>query len=143
RLVRNAIEALRVRLPLLLTRSYELDALPAQGRVRVRGTLAAGQLRGRGVSVAIDLDPERTLSEGDGEVEIIGEVTSAPSARGYPAAPAPSGPGRGMLYIFRGRDRITRRLLVAASVELVAAAGMAFALVGLAVFAGWLYRLVR
>jgi hypothetical protein len=148
RLIANAVDALRTRLPVLLTRSFELDALPTEGRVRARGTLVAGDLlSGGGVSVALDVDPERTVIEGSDhvgtDVEVIGEVTRAPDAGGYRNAPSRIGPGRGMLYVFEGRDRVTRRLLSAAAIELSAAGGMVLATVGLLAFALLLQRWVR
>src|SRR5262249_36249683 len=91
RLFAHATDARRARLPLFMTRSFPLDALPPQGRVRVRGTLGEGkQLRGNGVRIAIDVDPERTIVEGGdpvGQVEIIGEIVSAPRGGSYRDAP--------------------------------------------------------
>ena len=139
RLIRNAMQAMRVRWPLFRTPKYELDALPAAGQVRIRGTLADGMLRGRGVQIAVDQDPERTIIEGNaaGEVELIGEIATS-AAGGYRDAPARIGPGNGLLYIFEGRDRVTGRLLWAAVVEMIAAGGLLLSLAGLWGFAAFL-----
>src|SRR5262249_47945019 len=126
----------------LATPLCALDSLPAAGRVRVRGTLIDHDtIQSRGVRLGIELDPHRTIREDvevGGEVEVVGEIVNP--GGGYRGGPSRIGSGAGMLILFERRDRLDRRLLVAAVVELIAACGLFLCLAGLGVFAWWVTR---
>ena len=161
-LVRNAIAALRARAPMLGARFVELDRLPSSGRVHVRARLASAYEIGTGAElriegaggapVLVELDPDRLIivaeladKEGDDsgpqilaagtEVRVIGELRGGADA--YRVDRRIDG-GRGKVHLYVGAATMTRRLLLAAAVELLAAVGLTACVLGMLGFFAYL-----
>jgi hypothetical protein len=97
----------------------------------------------RGAHARVDVDPRRLLIEADlqtgqalvrvgDSIEVIGETTGQGEL--YRAGVPCVAPGNGKLVVLRADSGLHRRLLVAATVELIAGVGMTLAGVAIVVF---------
>lgn len=161
-LVANGLAALRARAPMLRARFVDLDRLPTTGRVHVRARLTSPYVLGEPATIRVEgkggtplrteLDPARLVvvaeledrEEHGGvttlvipagtEVRLIGEIEAGDAYRAEPRLHA----GGGKVHLYFGAATMTRRLLLAATIELFAAIGLSSCVLGVLGFFGYL-----